>query len=169
MMADSSEGDAPDWFMEYRQLSNRIAGENGGAQLGSPDQLLDNVGNAWVLIFNGGQEDEGVYTLQGRSASNIYVLAFERRDEASRFAQLLQAEEFDMPEPTEWGSGQLQQFCDSAGFELGLVPTGTLLTPPSHNSYDMDAYERLAELRQGPADAAKLAIQRAELEKLFDL
>jgi hypothetical protein len=51
--------------------------------------------SAYVLIFNAGQQDEGVYTLQGRAAqANAYVLAFELNDDAGRFAQLLQAEGF---------------------------------------------------------------------------
>ena len=64
------------------------------AKLGQPENVLHGLQGAWVLIFNEGQHDEGVYTLQGRCSSNIraYVLAFELTDDANRFAQLLQAE-----------------------------------------------------------------------------
>ena len=64
--------------------------------LGSPDfvmnlsrnQALDSV---YVLIFNPGQTDEGVYTLQGKSMrAGAYVLAFEQDDDAHRFSELLQ-------------------------------------------------------------------------------
>ena len=64
-------------------------------RLGSPHSVLQGLDSAYVLIFNAGQQDEGVYTLQGRAAqANAYVLAFELNDDAGRFAQLLQAEGF---------------------------------------------------------------------------
>ena len=64
-------------------------------RLGSPHSALQGLDSAYVLIFNAGQQDEGVYTLQGRAAqANAYVLAFELNDDAGRFAQLLQAEGF---------------------------------------------------------------------------
>ena len=57
--------------------------------------MLQGLSAAYVLIFNAGQQDEGVYTLQGRSSpASAYVLAFERDDDAERFSQLLQAEGF---------------------------------------------------------------------------
>ena len=41
--------------------------------------------------------DEGVYTLQGRETSlDTYVLGFELKDEADRFATLLEAQGFGM-------------------------------------------------------------------------
>merc|ERR1719263_2767822 len=65
---------------------------------------------SWVLIFNAGQEDEGLYTLQGQQRGT-YVLAFENQDEAARFATLLQADGFDEPAPTAWQKDQLSEFC----------------------------------------------------------
>mgnify|MGYP003312700934 CR=1 FL=1 len=49
------------------------------------------VRGSWVLIFNAGQDDEGLYTLQGSEASGAqhegtYVLAFEQLEEASQIA-----------------------------------------------------------------------------------
>ena len=41
--------------------------EASAAQCGRPERVLRNVDSAWVLIFNVGQADEGVYTLQGRA------------------------------------------------------------------------------------------------------
>ena len=39
------------------------------ARLGKPQTVMEDLQAAWVLIFNAGQSDEGVYTLQGRAVS----------------------------------------------------------------------------------------------------
>ena len=111
------------------------------------------------------------YTLQRRDAGNgRFVLAFEQRDEASRFAELLHAQGFDMADPTEWQAGELSDFCDSADLGLGLVPQGTFLVPPEQNKYDADAFE--AQEHDDAAAASEeeqLREVRAKLERIFDL
>ena len=104
---------------------------------GDADDVLreEKVEAPWVLIFNKGREDEGMYTLQGRETpekgSGTFVMAFERQEEASRFSMLLQAQGFGMPTATSWASEELSDFCASADFGLGFVPTGALLFSPT--------------------------------------
>ena len=112
----------------------RLAAARAGTVFGCAADLLreHKVRGSWVLIFNAGQDDEGLYTLQGSEASGAqhegtYVLAFEQLEEASRFAMLLQAQGFDMPTATEWPAEQLSEFCASTDFGLGFVPTEALL------------------------------------------
>merc|ERR1719506_234694 len=102
---------------------------------------------AWVLIFNEGRQNEGVYTLQGLSGSApASVLAFEHVEDADRFAHALHAEGgFDRPTALRWMAGQLATFCDDTGFALEFVPRGEMPIPPSKNEYDPDTMER----RQG--------------------
>ena len=127
------------------------------------------------------------YTLQGRETPakchGTYVLSFERHEEASRFAMLLQvaapprlpqpaaarssaqrvsalrsavqAQGFDMPTATVWGVEQLSEFCSMAEFGLGFVPHDALLIPPQHNYFDADAFEKLQEARRAPAAATR--------------
>lgn len=130
---------------EEKHLRFRMASSQTGARLGTSQELLRGVERAFVLIFNHGQPDEGVYTLQGRQTPTSYVLTFEHADEAARFAELLQAEGFDLAKPVPWYRERVSEFCESTGFELGFVPVGTLITPPEHNSYDVEAYEELAQ------------------------
>jgi hypothetical protein len=153
---------ADDYWAGYQaELRARIRDAAAGANLGPPGQVLGPLEAAWVLIFNPGKKDEGVYTLQGRTQpTSSYVLAFEQTDEATRFAQLLQAEGFDLPQPMQWRAEQLRSFCESGEFELGIVPTGTLLTPPTHNEYDTDAYSQL----DSPHD---FEAERKRLDRLF--
>ena len=70
----------------------RLAAARAGTVFGCAAALLreHKVRGSWVLIFNEGQDDEGLYTLQGSEASGAqhegtYVLAFEQLEEASRF------------------------------------------------------------------------------------
>uniref|UniRef100_A0A7S3C4A8 Uncharacterized protein n=1 Tax=Haptolina ericina TaxID=156174 RepID=A0A7S3C4A8_9EUKA len=149
------------------ELRQRIAASNrAAAQLGPASEVLRDLPSAYVLIFNPGQNDEGVYTLQGRSSPmSSYVLAFEETDEAERFAQLLQAEGFDLPKPMQWHVDQICSFCETGHFELGIVPTGVLLTPPTHNEFDADAYGKLSE---DATMTAQCDDARERLERLFN-
>ena len=135
----------------------RLAAARSGTVFGSaPDLLRERkLEHSWVLIFNAGQDDEGLYTLQGSEASQqqhgndgTYVLAFEQHEEASRFAMLLQAQGFDMPTATEWPAEQLSEFCSSTEFGLGFVPHEALLVPPQLNYFDETAFEVVAKLQE---------------------
>ena len=88
------------------------------------------------------------YTLQGRKTSakcsGTFVLAFERREEASRFSMLLQAQGFGMPTAAAWDAEELSDFCASADFGIGFVPTDALLFPPQNNYFDADTEEEEA-------------------------
>ena len=60
---------------------------------------------AWVLIFNEGQENEGVYTHSEQGGSDS-LLAFESLDDAQHFAQVLQSKGFDLATPLHWSGGR---------------------------------------------------------------
>jgi hypothetical protein len=143
---------------------------------GDADDVLreEKVEAPWVLIFNKGREDEGMYTLQGRETpekgSGTFVMAFERQEEASRFSMLLQAQGFGMPTATAWASEELSDFCASADFGLGFVPTGALVFPPEDNYFDADAFAT-HKLKEEAEDAwgTEGAEVRAGLDRLFEL
>ena len=65
------------------ELRDRIRADGSASQLVGPaNEVLNNLDVVFVLIFNMGNPDEGVYTLQGRTApASPYVLAFEKTDE----------------------------------------------------------------------------------------
>jgi hypothetical protein len=113
-----------EWTSDDDSMLAKFIGERSSlARCGRPDRVLSGLNDAWVLIFNAGRDDEGVYTLQGRtSRSTAYVLAFEFLDDADRFAELLQAESFDLATPHNWDVRQLSAFCDVGDFEVSLVP-----------------------------------------------
>jgi hypothetical protein len=118
-------------------LYKHIAMRSASATCGRAERVLSGHDHAWVLIFNPGKHNEGVYTLQGQpSEPSTYVLAFEQTDDAQSFAALLQAEGFELATPLRWDSPRLLEFCDAGGFEVSFVPQGTIITPPTKNEYD---------------------------------
>jgi hypothetical protein len=141
MSADNNNDDNEGWdSRDDSELAEHIRRRSASALLGHPNRVMSNTREAWVLIFNPGKANEGVYTLQGKAA---YVLAFERPDDADRFAQLLTADEFETPTPLCWDVNQLSNFCDAGEFEMSLVPQGSLVTPPATNEFDREAFDRL--------------------------
>jgi len=89
---------------------------------------------SWVMLFNAGQSNEGIYT-HTQNGESACVIAFECADDADRFAQQLHAEGLHLATSFYWSSAQLSSFCRNAGLEVWLVPLGTLPAPPS-NTFD---------------------------------
>ena len=97
-----------------------------------------------VLIFNQGQQDEGVYTLQGGMArADPYVLAFEAGEDAGRFAQMLQGQGLEGATPLRWGVDELHDFCVARRFAVSVVRKDCLIAPPKKNEFDVDAFNRV--------------------------
>lgn len=174
MARGSGDGDNEEWTSsDDSMLAEHIARRATSARCGHPDNVLCGMNQAYVLIFNAGQHDEGVYTLQAQQSQvSAYVLAFESTDDADRFASLLQAESFDLPTPQSWDRSQLSSFCDAGQFEVSLVPQGGLITPPTKNEYDVDAFDRASGVVADGLDAYAgfdaYASQRSVFERLYN-
>jgi hypothetical protein len=150
-------------------LAHHISAHASTAKCGEPERILHGIDSAWVLIFNVGRHDEGVYTLQGRaSCPTAYVLAFERTDDAERFAQQLSSEGFDLAKPLQWDVAQISAFCSAGEFEISLVPDGALITPPNKNEYDLEAFDRINEPDEGLFSVEKFMEEREALERIWN-
>lgn len=93
-----------------------------------------------VLLFDAGSDQEGIHSLEinGRTV----VLLFEARDDAERYAGLLEAQDFPTPTVEALDREEMEAFCREAGYEARFVPEGflpqsaedrLLLAPPEHN------------------------------------
>lgn len=93
-----------------------------------------------VLLFDAGGDQEGIHSLEinGRTL----VLLFEDRDDAERYAGLLEAQDFPVPSVEELDREEMELFCREAGYEARLVPAGflpqsaedrLLIAPPERN------------------------------------
>jgi len=93
-----------------------------------------------VLLFDPGSDQEGIHSLE--LAGRTVVLLFEDRDDAERYAGLLEAQDFPVPSVEALDRRELEQFCQDAGYEARFVPAGflprseedrLLIAPPERN------------------------------------
>ena len=104
-----------------------------------------------VLLFDAGSDQEGIHSLeiQGRTV----VLLFEERDDAERYAGLLEAQDFPVPTVEALDREEMELFCREAGYEARLVPSGflpqspeerLLIAPPERNM-DVTSWQEQGE------------------------
>ena len=99
----------------------------------------------FVLLFNAGTENEGIHTI--RIGDHNLVLIFEQEDDATRYALLLEAQDFPVPTVEVMEQAEIEEFCEGAGYEGRFVPAGfvpqtdderLLLAPPETNLEETD-------------------------------
>ena len=127
-----------------------------------------------VLLFDAGSEQEGIHSLE--LSGRTVVLLFEQRDDAERYAGLLEAQDFPTPTVEPLEREDMERFCEEAGYEARYVPAGflpqtpeerLLIAPPERN---MDtSLWREAEAAAGPEPEARdggdpISTGNAELE-----
>ncbi|QNG26615.1 DUF3110 domain-containing protein [Synechococcus sp. HK01-R] len=100
-----------------------------------------------VLLYDAGGDSEGIHSLE--LAGSTVVLMFENRDDAERYAGLLEAQDFPVPNIEAIDREEIEIFCRQAGYEARLVERGfvpttdeerLLLAPPSANR-DVSGWE----------------------------
>ena len=124
---------------------------------------------AWVLIFNEGQENEGVYTHSEQGGSDS-LLAFESLDDAQHFAQVLQSKGFDLATPLHWSGGRLTTVCERAGLQMNLAPRGSLPQPPlERRQEDFDDLDNPERGSRDPVRQSQQASYKHWLENLFSV
>jgi hypothetical protein len=111
-----------------------------------------------VLIFNAGTDNEGIYTLCVDSENT--VVAFESEEDAQRYAMLLEAQDFLVPQVESIDAEEIKRFCEESELGLLVVEAGQLVMPPEKNKDDLD-------WRPEPAAESELDQMRARLEQLF--
>lgn len=134
-----------------------------------------------VLIFNARTENEGIHTIQmgGRN----YVLMFEDEDDATRYAMLLEAQDFGSPTVEPLDDDEIKEFCAQASYHWKLVPKNfrpstpeerLLLAPPETNlekhDWDPAAPPERIERQQAPSSGtggdARPTMEDSELDKI---
>jgi hypothetical protein len=91
----------------------------------------------FVLLFNVGTDNEGIHTLKVNPPDGEdVVLAFEEEDDATRFAILLEAQDFLEPTVEPIRETELRSICEQSGLGYKFVPAGQLEIPPEHNIED---------------------------------
>lgn len=112
----------------------------------------------FVLLFNVGTDNEGLHTLQLNGQD--WVLMFEDEDDATRYALLLEAQDFLTPTVEAIAQEEIEEFCNGAGFGYHLIPKGfvpesdlerLLVMPPERNVAETD-WEREQKGQSSPAE-----------------
>jgi hypothetical protein len=98
----------------------------------------------FVLLFNARTDNEGIHTLKltdpndNSGVARDVVLAFEVEDDATRFAVLLEAQDFPAATVEGIDKVEIEEFCQSADLDLKLIPEGALAVPPETNLEELD-------------------------------
>ncbi|EFA73830.1 conserved hypothetical protein [Raphidiopsis brookii D9] len=89
--------------------------------------------SVFVLIFNAGTDNEGIHSVLVGDRNTIMM--FESEDDATRFALMLEAQDFPMAKVENIDQREIQEFCQEHGFEWQFVPadSSVLITPPPKN------------------------------------
>ena len=93
-----------------------------------------------VLLYEVGKDNEGIHSIDIKGKT--MVLMFEEMDDAERYRGLLEAQDFPIPSIERIDKGEIELFCENAGYESKLVEKGFLpqteeerlfISPPEHN------------------------------------
>lgn len=116
----------------------------------------------FVLLFNAGKDNEGIYTQ--KVGDRDKVLMFESEDDATRYALMLEAQDFLTPAVEAIDAEEVKEFCQSAGYDWEIVPDGVgVLIPPEANVEKTDWQANTSEKAQEDSDRRDQTSQPPEL------
>ena len=90
----------------------------------------------FVLLFNARTENEGIHTI--RVGERNKVLIFESEDDATRFALMLDAQDFPTATVEGIDAEEIKEFCESADYDWEIIADGALALPPETNVAQTD-------------------------------
>ncbi|PSP19572.1 MAG: DUF3110 domain-containing protein [Cyanobacteria bacterium QS_8_64_29] len=120
----------------------------------------------YVLLFNARTENEGIHSVQADGHNK--VLMFRSEDDATRYALMLEAQDFPQPTVEAIDSDEIEAFCREAGYECETIDEGQLVTPPEQ-SVDETDWQQANQKQQQPQlqQDTDLDSVRERLEKLL--
>jgi hypothetical protein len=124
----------------------------------------------YIILFNARTENEGVHSL--KIGDHNTVLMFQNEDDATRFALMLEAQDFPPATIEGIDSEEVEEFCTSAGYECQLIDEQMLAMPPENNVEEMDWSEdgkqkAKASMDDGDFNNDELERLRRQLENLL--
>jgi hypothetical protein len=129
----------------------------------------------FVLLFNARTDNEGIHTIS--IGDRNMVLMFEEEDDATRYAMLLEAQDFPVPTVEAITKEEVEDFCEDAGYECYLIPQNfvpqneferLLLAPPERNLDETDwDLGKKPEIESSEMSNAELDQIRRKLEGLL--
>jgi hypothetical protein len=96
----------------------------------------------FVLIFNAGTDNEGIHSVRitnGQGLEGNQILMFESEDDATRYALMLEAQDFPVPTVEMMDADDVKEFCESSGYDWEIIPANSdLIIPPEINLEQTD-------------------------------
>jgi hypothetical protein len=117
----------------------------------------------FVLLFNAGTENEGIHTI--KIGDRNKVLMFESEDDATRFALMLEAQDFPEATVEEMDAEEIEEFCNSTDYDWQRVEEGMLELPPETNVEKTDWDANADEIKE--PEISDLDRIRRQLEGLL--
>lgn len=90
----------------------------------------------YILLFNARTDNEGIHTI--RVGDRNKVLMFESEDDATRFALMLEAQDFPEATVEAMDSEEIEEFCQGADYDSEFIEAGMLAMPPESNVEQTD-------------------------------
>ncbi|MBD2138967.1 DUF3110 domain-containing protein [Anabaena sp. FACHB-1237] len=100
--------------------------------------------SVFVLIFNAGTDNEGVHSIRSITPDGLVrnkILMFESEDDATRFALMLEAQDFPEPTVEKMSADDIKEFCQSAGYDWEFIPKDQDLVIPPETNVDQTDWE----------------------------
>jgi Protein of unknown function (DUF3110) len=98
----------------------------------------------YILLFNAGTDNEGIHTIQINNPEDVSgqlrnkILMFASEDDATRYALLLEAQDFPTASIEALDSEEIEAFCRDADYDWEIVGEGELAIPPQSNLEEPD-------------------------------
>lgn len=130
----------------------------------------------FVLLFNSDTDNPGIHTIS--VGDQNLVLMFAQEDDATRYALMLEAQDFAVPSVEKIEQEEIEEFCQDAGYEAFLIPENfmpqneferLLLAPPDKNidETDWNPAEKAASQEDSEMSNRDLDRIRRQLEGLL--
>lgn len=116
-----------------------------------------------ILLFNAGTDNEGIHTVQIGERNTI--LMFQEKDDAFRYAGLLEAQDFPEAKVETIDSEEVEQFCRQADYEWKVVESGQLEIPPEKNVEELD-WEKEQEKSAPISEEEAESMPNEELDRI---
>lgn len=124
----------------------------------------------YILLYNANTEDEGIHTIQEGDLNKI--LMFQEKDDALRYAMMLEAQDFPEPSVEAIDSEEIKIFCEKASYEWEIVEPGKLAIPPEINleqtSWEEEQQQSATSITEATTSEAESdsSISSNELDKI---
>ena len=120
----------------------------------------------YILLFNAGTSNEGIHTIQ--IGDRQKVLMFQDEDDATRFALMLEAQDFPEPTVEQIDSEEVKAFCDKAGYDSELIEPGQLALPPEKNveQTDWEKEANQSKSLDASSESESASMAQSELDRI---